>query len=115
LHRPKVKKSAFDIKLKTFPGIEKFPDYNIIPCVICGTLLHKGEKLKSKEFKGETESIIHVMGCYACYGEKASKKRICPLCRNEMTLNGYLIGRMTTKKNGKKHLTVAGCNRCFNR
>jgi hypothetical protein len=102
-----------EIKQNSFPDFEKISEYKTIPCVICGTLLRKGEKLKSKEFKGDKESIIHIMGCYACYGEKASKKRICPICRQEMPLKDYLIGRMTTKENGKKHLAVSGCSICY--
>ena len=108
-----MKKNNPEIIQNPFPDFDKFTDYKKIPCVICGTLLRKGEKLKSREFKGDTESIIHIMGCYACYGDQASEKRICPICRGEIPLKGYLIGRMTTKDNGKKHLSVSGCNKCF--
>ncbi len=83
-----------------------------VPCVLCGTMLLKGEKLKSKEFKGRDDSIIHIMGCHQCHGEKALSQKTCPVCNRILPPEGYLIGRMWKKKNGKLHLHVNGCIYC---
>ncbi len=82
------------------------------PCVICGSLLNKGEKIKSKEIIRKEDSIVYLYGCHNCYGDKATAKRKCPVCGEFIDEKSYLIGRMWIKKNGKKHLRVAGCRDC---
>ena len=83
-----------------------------VPCVLCGALLQKGEKLQSREIVREDDSIIHMYGCPHCRGGTASRPRTCPVCKKPVAVEGYLIGRMWVRKNGKKHLHIAGCVRC---
>jgi hypothetical protein len=83
-----------------------------IPCVLCGALLEKGEKLHSKEIVRKDDSIIHMYGCPHCHGANASRPKTCPVCKKPVPADGYLIGRMWIRKNGKKHLHIAGCTRC---
>ncbi len=83
-----------------------------IPCILCGSLLKRGENLKSEEFKGEKESIVHIYGCRNCYGETARTPRQCPVCKNFILSGGFLIGRMWITRKGKRHLHVSGCTAC---
>jgi len=83
-----------------------------IPCILCGSVLAKGEKLYSKETIREKDSIIHMYGCPHCHGDRSTEKKICPVCRKPMSSDEYLIGRMWLKKNGRKHLHMSGCVRC---
>lgn len=90
------------------PGLPK----TRIPCVLCGAQLEKGEKLHSKEIVRDSDSLVHMYGCPHCHGVRASRPKTCPVCRKPMGADEYLIGRMWVRKNGKKHLHVAGCMRC---
>ena len=83
-----------------------------IPCVLCGAQLEKGEKLHSKEIIREDDSLVHMYGCPHCHGAGASRPKTCPVCKKPMSAEEYLIGRMWVRKNGKKHLHIAGCTRC---
>ena len=83
-----------------------------IPCVLCGAQLEKGEKLHSKEIIREDDSLVHMYGCPHCHGAGASRPKTCPVCKKPMSAEEYLIGRMWVRKNGKKHLHIAGCARC---
>ncbi len=88
------------------------PEKKGIPCILCGTKLERGERLYSEEFKYENDSIIHIRGCPYCTGKKDEKKRNCPVCGRELEYDEYLIGRMWTRKNGKRHLHINRCTRC---
>jgi len=101
-----------DKNIDTLISNDTLPKKPKIPCIMCGSHLRKGENLKSEEFKGNNESIIHMYGCPYCYGPTAAQKRICPVCKKNMPKDGYLIGRMWIKKNGKKHLHIQGCTVC---
>ena len=83
-----------------------------IPCVLCGAQLEKGEKLHSKEIIRKEDSLVHMYGCPHCHGDRASRPKTCPVCKQPMRANEFLIGRMWVRKNGKKHLHIAGCTRC---
>ena len=95
-----------------FPDAKPSAPKTRIPCVLCGAFLEKGEKLHSKEIVRKDDSIIHMYGCPHCHGTNASRPRTCPVCKKQMGPEEYLIGRMWVRKNGKKHLHVAGCMRC---
>jgi predicted amidophosphoribosyltransferase len=82
------------------------------PCILCGAILTTGETLKSEEYKGEHESMVYVRGCPYCTGVKDDRERICPVCKKPVSRDEYLIARMWTKKNGRKHLHVSGCTNC---
>ncbi|MFC1669043.1 hypothetical protein ACFL20_01520 [Spirochaetota bacterium] len=86
--------------------------YKKEPCILCGSRLKTGENIKSDEYKGEKESMVHVFGCPNCYGHLSSQKRICPICKDNMHDKSYLIGRMWRKKGGKLHLHILGCTEC---
>jgi hypothetical protein len=100
-------------------GSEKKPraqvqaEHSTIPCIICGSVLKKGERLRSTVYTGEDESIVHVFGCPHCYGDYATRERRCPVCKRLLSEEAYLIGRMWKRRSGKQHLRIAGCTRCI--
>lgn len=97
------------------------------PCPVCGTTLTSGERVSSVAYPGESVRIVHVFGCPYCYPNAESSaatksdkekeikmktaRRICPVCRKELPLKGYLYCRMTEGAD-KKHLHVMGCTDC---
>jgi len=81
-------------------------------CILCGSGLLKGQRLKSKELKGKKDSIVTIYGCPHCYGAAETARRTCPVCRKVMPPDGYLTGRMWKTKKGNMHLHVSGCTLC---
>ncbi len=81
------------------------------PCLLCRSILGKGENLKSDEYKGDGESIVHVFGCPNCYGKTAVKNRICPICKKKIPPDGYLMGKMWNE-NDKQRLHIVSCTEC---
>jgi hypothetical protein len=90
-------------------------EYKKVPCLLCGSRLRRGETIKSQEFKGDTQSIVHTMGCPYCWGPGATQPRTCPICGKRMGGDDYLVGIMMTVKGGKKHLRIKGCLTCHMR
>ena len=97
---------------KKAPANEKPNPKKKVPCILCGSSLSKGETLKSEEYKGEKESIVHIYGCKNCHGDEATKERTCPICKKDLKVEDHLLGRMWKRKNGKLHLHVSGCTMC---
>lgn len=83
-----------------------------IPCILCGAPLARGETLKSHEFKGEKESIVHIFGCPTCSEGTGAGKRCCPVCGKPLPAGDFAIGRMWVRASGKKHLRIIGCTLC---
>jgi hypothetical protein len=81
------------------------------PCPLCGTLLKKGERVKSVIYPSKGDTLAEVYGCPHCYGQSATELRICPVCKKPVSEDGYVIGRMF--KEGR-HLHVLGCTGCRN-
>ncbi|HEB11287.1 MAG TPA: hypothetical protein ENI06_08760 [Spirochaetales bacterium] len=81
------------------------------PCPLCGSLLARGDRIRSIAYPGRGEKIVHILGCPKCYPENDKIKRTCPVCRNILPPSGFMIGRMWETQ-GKKHLHVTGCSMC---
>ena len=79
------------------------------PCPLCGTMLVKGEKVKTVIYPAKGDTLAEVFGCPHCYGENADTVPICPVCKKPVPEEGHVIGRMF--KEGR-HLHVLGCTRC---
>ncbi|MCU0821983.1 MAG: hypothetical protein MUC95_05855 [Spirochaetes bacterium] len=90
---------------------EEKGDKNNRICILCGTLLNKGDKIISDEYKGGVKSIVHVFGCPACYSGKSTVERKCPICKKRLPDKGYLMGKMWTEK-GKRRLHIIACTEC---
>ncbi|HUX50424.1 MAG TPA: hypothetical protein VMW73_06480 [Spirochaetia bacterium] len=88
------------------------------PCPICRTMLRRGETVHSVVFgKKNEDTITHIFGCPYCYPQNSEHSRVCPVCRQELSPDGYLIGRMFERRgNGeeraKRHVHVLGCTEC---
>ena len=81
-------------------------------CPLCGMSLRKGESVRTITFPGKIDSLSEMHGCPYCHGERAQRERICPVCRDVMSPEDYVIARMF--KNGT-HLHLLGCTRCRRR
>jgi hypothetical protein len=88
-------------------------------CPVCGSLLEKGQLVKSVVFQGGvksgniTERMSHIFGCPYCYPANNKNLRICPVCRQIIPVDGYLIARMFEKTGReRKHVHVLGCTAC---
>jgi hypothetical protein len=85
-------------------------------CPVCASLLGKGQLIKSVVFQGGvkagniTERMSHIFGCPFCYPANNKNPRICPVCRQIIPADGYLIARMFEKPGReRKHVHVLGC------
>lgn len=99
------------------------------PCPLCDSMLHKGETVHTVVYTGakqkavgddETytvsrssvdESLVHMFGCPYCYPANDEHPRVCPVCKDELETDDYVIARMFVR-NRKKHVHVLGCTRC---
>jgi len=94
------------------------------PCPLCGTLLQKGQTVKSKVIEiaingkhgqnklGVKESMAHVFGCPFCWPASDQTARQCPACKGKLGAEDYVIARYFEKDVGRNHLHVLGCTRC---
>ena len=89
------------------------------PCPICGSLLEKGQLVKSIVFQGGvkagniTERMSHIFGCPHCYPVNSKTPRICPVCQQVLAADGYLVARMFERPDReRKHVHVLGCTAC---
>ncbi len=102
------------------------------PCPLCGTMLHRGERIRTVVFSGDgrtkreeelrpgqrasrqnpiEDAISHMFGCPHCYGPQAHADRRCPVCNDILAINDYVVARLFIRE-GRKHLHVLGCTRC---
>lgn len=93
-------------------GIEKKEEYSKLPCIICGSRLKRGERLKSEKYTVEDKTTVHIFGCPFCL-DADDDRRKCPVCKRSLGRKEYLIGDMWKKDNGKNRLHVKGCVKCI--
>ena len=88
------------------------------PCPLCKTMLRRGETLHSVVYSGDQtgaqaqpDALAHLFGCPYCYPANAEHPRRCPVCTNEISLDGYVVARMF-ERSERKHIHVLGCTEC---
>lgn len=90
-------------------------------CPLCGHGLFKGQTVKSRLITIESnskfktvvrESTSYVFGCPFCNPANKEFPRRCPVCKETMRPEDYVIGRYFEKDEGKNHLHILGCTRC---
>ncbi len=85
-------------------------------CPICNTDLFDAEKVFSVVYDVDNKSDrrCHINGCPHCYPKVDSPqiKRICPVCKQTLPTQEYLITRMFDRSGGKQHIHVVGCSIC---
>ena len=90
---------------------------DFVRCPLCSTPLAKGENMFSRVYRPMTapDQRMTIHGCPHCYPKMESgAKRICPVCKKEVPLDGELVARLFNKtSNGKKHVLIVGCTGCF--
>jgi len=82
-------------------------------CPICGEGLRKGEKIRSSVTEiGNVEIQTKIKGCPYCLGEKANKKRACPVCKKPLPLENVILA-VADPRVDKKKLSIRGCKLCW--
>lgn len=93
------------------------------PCPLCGTMLDQGERVHTVVFSGDPpgrkqseqertrDALVHMFGCPYCYPATPRYPRICPVCKNDIPADGFVVARMFTKGT-RKHVHVLGCTEC---
>jgi hypothetical protein len=81
-------------------------------CPICSMKLSKGDLVKSFAFPstGGTDRLMYIKGCFSCLEHGVPRR--CPICKESMKLDDYLIARIFERPNRKSHVHVLGCNAC---
>ena len=82
------------------------------PCPLCGERLADGEKVHSVLYPGEPDRLMEIYGCPHCRTQNSPNSRRCPVCRQQMPADDYLIARVFEKP-GKTHVHVLGCGNCY--
>ncbi len=102
------------------------------PCPLCATLLNPGERVHTVVYSGgprkrkdsPEEALVHMFGCPHCRPDVAAPPvtpfspgaarrapRICPVCKEVIPPEGFVIARMFTRET-RKHVHVLGCTEC---
>ena len=85
-------------------------------CPLCSAELVKGENIFSKVYRPMTvpDQRCTISGCPHCFPKvQNGLKRICPVCKKTVPVNGYLVARLFNKTTGKKHVMIIGCTECL--
>ena len=82
-------------------------------CPICSMLLTDGAQIKSALFPGDKERMCHIFGCPHCHPyKKDTVERTCPVCKQKIPQEGYLIARLFERPHKKRHVHILGCTVC---
>jgi hypothetical protein len=111
----RAKKTSRKKKAAQFSG-KKYAD-GVQPgcCPLCGSFLVGKEKIRSSVFEGgkASDRLCYIHGCPHCTApETLSLHRICPVCKKNVPLDGYLRARMFERKGGAHHVHILGCTEC---
>lgn len=93
------------------------------PCPVCATMGQKTDRIHGVNYiqedgnkyksRMEVEEILtHVFGCPACWPANPEHPRICPVCRQTLSADGFLVARTFRRKGKKDHVHVLGCTEC---
>lgn len=93
------------------------------PCPLCATMGQKTDRIHGVNYiqedgnkyksRMEVEEILtHVFGCPACWPVNPEHPRICPVCRQTLSADGFLVARTFRRKGKKDHVHVLGCTEC---
>ena len=82
-------------------------------CPVCGSVLKKGESLKSAVYPGKDDKLCYIYGCSHCYPTCIDNvKRICPVCKKSIGQESHLIARYFERRNTKDRVHILGCPNC---
>jgi hypothetical protein len=86
-------------------------------CPLCSAELLQGQTVKSVLYPkspGSPDRLMEIHGCPYCYPAPGSKKRLCPVCKQMVPLDGNVIARVFEKPE-RRHVHVLGCSSCYRR
>ena len=82
------------------------------------SVVYSGDGSQAEEPEGAArpsrpapDAIAHLFGCRYCYPANSRHPRICPVCGNEVSADGYVVARMFERRD-RKHIHVLGCTEC---
>ncbi len=84
-------------------------------CPICNSPLFQGENIISRVYKGtdKTDQACTILGCPHCYPKtEPGIQRVCPVCHQNIPLNGHLDAHLFLRDTGKRHVHITGCTEC---
>ncbi len=82
-------------------------------CPICGQGLRKGERIRSSVTEiGNVEIQTRIKGCPYCLGEKAKRKRSCPVCKTSLPEDQIILA-ISDPRVDKRKLAIRGCKNCY--
>jgi hypothetical protein len=82
-------------------------------CPVCGSVLKKGESIKSAVYPGKEDKLCYIYGCPHCYPACIDKvQRACPVCKNKIGQEAHLIARYFNRKKGTDRVHILGCSNC---
>lgn len=82
-------------------------------CPVCGSILKKGESVKSAVYPGEDDKLCYIYGCPNCFSTcKEGLIRQCPVCKKTLAQGSHLIARYFERKTGQKRVHILGCPEC---
>jgi len=81
-------------------------------CPICSLKLIKGDLVKTIAFPSAQsfDRLMYIRGCPSCID--GGLPRRCPVCKDKLTTDDYLVSRMFERIGRKNHIHVIGCNYC---
>ena len=82
-------------------------------CPVCNTILSSGELVETHAYpawRGSTGRLMHVRGCPFCL--QGNRPRQCPVCKNDVDADGYLVSSITENPGHRSHVHVIGCSMC---
>jgi hypothetical protein len=81
-------------------------------CVLCGSTLTSGQRIKSDLAPGPGDRIMRIFGCPHCLGSSETRlPRVCPVCGSELGPLEFAVARYFERP-GRKHVHVLGCQHC---
>ena len=81
-------------------------------CTLCGSILVRGETMKSDILPGHGDRMMRVFGCPHCLGrEEERKPRFCPVCEAQLGPGDHAVARFFERP-GRKHVHILGCTIC---
>lgn len=96
--------------------VENGAGVSFVSCPVCGSVLSRGENLRSKVFRpmDVSDQLCVIYGCPHCFPVcEPGVRRQCPVCHKAVAPDGHLVARLFNKtKSGRKHIIINGCGSC---
>ncbi|MDR2510504.1 MAG: hypothetical protein LBC77_07675 [Spirochaetaceae bacterium] len=81
-------------------------------CPVCAAKFEHGETVRSSILPptARGDRLLHISGCMYCVA--GERRRECPVCGAELSVDEYLTARIFQRPEKKTHVHIVGCNHC---